>query len=324
VPKGQDAKVIDVTNTGGYSSIDLNATNSTNPNALAQDWVLGRHALLLTDSSSNLTPFLPYGQYLNQPITTWNISGGVPGSPTLGNGMCDVANFTLKELINGRVAPAPPPFPIGLASSPNTLNYQGRLLDLMYTRGPLLTAAKPLGLTDNMQSWDVSPTHTYFMGGVSDFIVEWAGDAVMDTFYDFIPPGNVQPDGILDRDPDGRIKWYTALNPNPITAGNNLPPNRNAPITYPAPPTGVAPLGYPPHVNPAILGFFSRTDAAFAWQHAGSPGFTQWPWMIRVRYRLHDRRGQFEGREITVAGNTEPEKGLWYETVIQVNYQNLP
>jgi hypothetical protein len=194
----------------------------------------------------------------------------------------------------------------------------------MFTTTPLLTAAKSEGNSGDMRAWDVSPSHTYFMGGVSDFIVEFAGDLVQGHFTRAITSADMGPDGELDRDGQGRIKWYTALGANP--RWNPAIFDEDKPITTPAPDPGTASGEYPPHVRPANLGAFPRADAAFVWQHAGTPNFTQWPWMIRIRYRLHDRRGDFEGRQVTnnVTNKKEPEPGVWFETIIPVNYQNVP
>lgn len=313
----QDPTQINMNLATDYQDIDLGATNSGNPNVLAQDWVLGRHALFLTDIALDtaIPPITePYGPYTNNPMAVFNVIG-VPNSPRLGNGVSDVANLSLDDLTGLGAGP--------LATAPNQLAYQGLTLSMMFTQNPLLTSAKPVGTSGDMKTWDVSPTHTYFMGGVSDFIVEFAGDLVNDTFFMIGDPTQITPDGELDRDPDGRIKWYTALNPNFKTAVNSPPAiSQDLPITYPIPNF----TQYTPHMNPALLGGFRRADAAFVWQHEGSPGFTQWPWMIRIRYRLHDRRGEFEGREITntATGLKELEPGIWYETIIPVNFQDLP
>ena len=53
---------------------------------------------------------------------------------------------------------------------------------------------------------------------------------------------------------------------------------------------------------------------------------TKWPWLIRIRYRLHDERGEFEGRRIADTTNiggesTKPERGEWFEVIFPVNRQ---
>ena len=325
VRENQDPTGLDMTNVNDYRDIDLGATDAGNPNVLAQDWVLGRHALFLTDAAPVDVPggdpwAIPYAPYVDTSILRISAFAGIgssipnppPNSPRLANGIVDVADMTLDELING---PPPGTDPSAL-NNINILGYQGQVLTSMFTLTPLLSSAQPVGFTGEMRAWDNSPTHTYFMGGVSDFIVEFAGDLAINHFTGPISPTQAGQDGELDRDGQGRIKWYTALNPNnPGLAGYN----NEKPVTYQAP----APNLYPPNAQTAATAM-ARADSAFVWQHDTSNGFVSWPWMIRIRYRLHDRRGDFAGREVTISpGNTELEAGQWYETIIPVNYQGL-
>ena len=308
--------------TGGYDSIDLGATDAGNPNVLAQDWVLGRHALFLTDINEPSPPLTrPYAPHLVVPTgfgvqVFGGVNNDVPNSPRLANGIVDVADISLAGLTGASST---------LHNAASITQYQGIILTSMFTPMPLLTSAQPVGSTGEMRAWDTSPTHTYFMGGVSDFIVEFAGDLANAHFTGPFDPTLVGQDGELDRDGQGRIKWYTALNPN--NPGLPTTYNNEKPITYLAP----QPSWYPPNAqNSASL--MSRADSGFVWQHWVEPSanptlhsdFRQWPWMIRIRYRLHDRRGDFAGREVTISpGNTELEPGQWYETIIPVNYQGL-
>lgn len=322
IPKGADPLAdYNMASPASYRNIELgNTAGSNNPNILAQDWVLGRHALFLTDSSLNINPGTPYGQYVSSLLPIMTVQGGIPSS-RLANGVTDVANLTLNNLVG-------PTGIFGIAPSPTV--YQGSALVTMFTQAPLLTAAKSEGNSGDMRAWDVSPSHTYFMGGVSDFIVEFAGDLVQGHFTRAITTADMSPDGELDRDGQGRIKWYTALGANP--RWNPAVFDEDRPITTPAPDPGTGTGQYTPHVLPATVnsfftnrfGYTAGNQAAFVWQHHGSPGFTQWPWMIRIRYRLHDRRGDFEGRQVTnnATNQKEPEPGVWFETIIPVNYQN--
>lgn len=314
VREDQDPTSINMA-TGGYDSIDLGATDAGNPNVLAQDWVLGRHALFLTDALPVDVPggdpsSEPYGPYVSVPISGASVNRitGISGpAPRLANGVSDVVDMTLEELITTIYAPLP------------SSAYHSQMLISMFTTMPLLTSAQPVGITGEMRAWDNSPTHTYFMGGVSDFIVEFAGDLANAHFTGPFDPTLVGQDGELDRDGQGRIKWYTALNPN--NPGLPTTYNNEKPVTYLAP----QPNWYPPNAQTAAnVSIVNRADSAFVWQHDTSNGFVSWPWMIRIRYRLHDRRGDFAGREVTISpGNTELEPGQWYETIIPVNYQGL-
>jgi pilin/secretion family protein with methylation motif len=288
-----------------------------NPNAIAQDWVLGRHALFLTDSSGN-PGVRPYGAHTGN--AQWaNITANVingPSAKSMYHGMTDVADITLDNMVNAPV--------VGLDAVANIMGYQGRMLSMMFASRPMQTTAKPVtSATGILGTWDTAPAHTYFMGGVSDFIVEFAGDLVRGVSYNpTVADVTAGPDGELDRDLDGRIKWYTfSIFQNPSQASGVLA-FPNDPVTYRVP----DPADYPPNVPQATVNAFigARLDAgraAFVWQHDGSPGFEKWPWMLRVRYRLHDRRGQFEGRQITVGGVSVPEPGAWFETIIPVNHQ---
>ena len=283
---------------------DIGEAIAGNPNLIAQDWVLGRHALFMTDSSGN-PGTEPYGVYVNNAFSTANVVHG-PGA-NLSQGFADVLNATLDNLVHD---------PGGLAAQPNKVGYQGTVLGMMFARDALQTSAKPVTTTfGNLGAWDVSPTHTYFMGGVSDFIVEFAGDLV--TGETNANGGTFNPDGQLDRDTAGRIRWYSAYANSPGATNGYNP---DYPITYEPP----APASYPPGVDNPPLNFFPRADAAFVWQHEGSPEFTSWPWMLRIRYRLHDRRGQFEGRQITdSSGELVPEPGAWFEIIVPVNHQGI-
>lgn len=315
-----DPTSYNMTSGSSYANLELgNTTGSGNPNILAQDWVLGRHALFLTDPSLTpvtVPPTEPYAPYVNFPLPIFNVVGISSGNPRLANGVSDVANITLDGITGATGL---------LGVVPNFNAYHSTAITMMFTQAPLLTAAQPMGNSGEMRAWDMSPSHTYFMGGVSDYIVEYAGDLVNDHFTGPINPTLVGEDGELDRDGQGRIKWYTALGPNNPARSDY---DEDKPITYAAP----NPSLYIPHVPPGTVNtFFSGrpnyaagNQAAFVWQHDGSPGFTQWPWMIRVRYRLHDRQGNFQGREVTnSSGDKELEPGQWFETIIPVNYQNL-
>ena len=339
----------DPTSITNYDDIELGSrTGQGNPNILAQDWVLGRHALFLTDPVDPVTgspiPF-PFGPFVASdvfhPVAALQVNGP-PNSPRLANGMADVANISLDELIYGPTANPS----AGLDDLPSSAICQNRILAMMFTQLPLLTASKPRDYKDGgfMTAWDYAPSHTYFMGGVSDFIVEFAGDLAQDSFSGPLNATNIGPDGDLDRDGSGRIKWYAAPQ---FTNCDWWPPNRyneDRPITYPTPPSGNGINQYAPYVTPGIVNtyFSSRQNhvngnqAAFVWTHkptgtsSFTGDFTQWPWMLRIRYRLHDRRGQFEGRELiedplTNQPVTEPqtEPGVWYETIIPVNFQNV-
>ncbi|QDU33932.1 hypothetical protein KS4_19920 [Poriferisphaera corsica] len=263
---------------------------------------------------------------------------------------------------------------------PDNGDYKRRVLGLenqgesvIFNKVRMFTSVQP---TDtDMGTYDVAATHTGFANNVSDFIVEFAGDlysvrspagsnfftyvearadgaAPTDAAKNTLPPTNMEPDGRLDIDANGRIMWYAA----PQFANHPLLKNLSAtlpafdpssPIVYPTPPAQAnlddaeSTASYRPlaeQTGSFVLG--GTTDlgpyatAAFVWEDYYNTKVdtafddpderaTKWPWLIRIRYRLHDERGQFDGRTVTntVTGKDERERGKWYEIIVPVNHQ---
>ncbi len=57
-------------------------------------------------------------------------------------------------------------------------------------------------------------------------------------------------------------------------------------------------------------------EARFTFRH-DDPNY--WPYMIRIRYRVHDPRGRFTERVRDAGNNVNTEPGMWFEQVIKVN-----
>src|SRR5690606_28262390 len=55
-------------------------------------------------------------------------------------------------------------------------------------------------------------------------------------------------------------------------------------------------------------------DHAVVFRHDATDITKQWPHLIRIRYRLHDDRGEVE----SAGNNGEREQGMWFEQLIQV------
>ncbi|MEM7682239.1 MAG: type II secretion system protein [Planctomycetota bacterium] len=87
---------------------------------------------------------------------------------------------------------------------------------------------------------------------------------------------------------------------------------------------------YPPKVDNNVLtsSGFDAADAAFVWGHTGDePGSDQfiegdgkyWPYMIRIRYRLHDPDGEFGSIDpASDPDNPVTVNGTWYEIILPV------
>jgi len=105
IRKDQDPTQIDTADINGGGALELGNQVAGNPNLVGQDWVLGRHALFLTDSSGTLThtgrPLgEPYGVYVGSETLPPFARVWTPlsGRTTLSNGLIDVADMTLDEM----------------------------------------------------------------------------------------------------------------------------------------------------------------------------------------------------------------------------------
>lgn len=173
---------------------------------------------------------------------------------------------------------------------------------------------------------ETGQTHAALIPYVSDFAIEFAADITDDLVFDpatgTYAPG--PPDGLPDNTPDTyttpdgeAIKWYTTIDPNPDADGNYEGDNNPAqPITWPIPTAGLhssAGSVYPP----------AHGSGRFVFGHTGEdesvgPNYGAgrwWPYLIRIRYRVHNRTGEFSSID-PVTG--DPVSGKWFEQIIPV------
>ncbi len=322
----------------GSGTYDLGADVAGNPNVTASDWVLGRQALFLINPSEtvtgdiyaiNPTPFpvvntTPSGAGVDAEVADYS------GNRQLFEGVTDVTAETLWGLTEEVAANGAY---LGLLSTFTTTpeQYRNRVLglnseptSLIFNQVRLRVNPNPRG--SDLEADEIAQMHPYLAGNISDFIVEWAGDLDNDldpTTY----PGPLATDGridMIDLDGDGvgdDIRWYSAL-PNTPGAVNHDP---DMPPSY-APPSASSIPAYEMWSG-AAAGAYAN-GGAFVWGHDGSalePATIAWPWLIRIRYRVHDRNGEFVGRTIN-EGNVDQiqEPGRWFETIIPVNRQPQP
>jgi len=313
-------------------------------NPLANRWYLGRQALFLADTGYN-------GIEARGGSTGFhNIrhDAAVEGYPTSGNGRAGGLRNTMdfptasgSDLgLWGGVSDVADADMAGIVAQLNaapTTNYHSRALRLAYVSKRLRANPYPLFDAGNLQrqyqAWSIAQMHPIFARGVSDFVVEFAGDYDNDD-----PTDGIQgPDGQIDLDDptDGSIRWYAhdgfQNNPDPSALGynNSLPktysfePVRSAVGTIVDTSTGgVANEAYyiddtsvaPYNATPAV----AHVDGAFIFRHddddAYNPPTTDgslWPHLIRIRYRLHDPDG--------VVMQGDGQHGKWFETIIAVN-----
>ena len=177
-------------------------------------------------------------------------------------------------------------------------------------------------------SWQIAQMQPVLAENISDFIVEFAGD--------YLPSG--APDGDVDLDNSGNIKWYGFWYNDPDTNtrrdssspfGAALTHDSDEPDVY-FPPIAVA-GGFNDATNANTPEYFDNsgsyaypivaptifTDAAFVFRHDDDLTYTdstnfgsRWPTMLRIRFRVHDERGYL------VDANQEP--GKWFQVILTV------
>lgn len=161
--------------------------------------------------------------------------------------------------------------------------------------------------TSEYNSWQIAQTHPIFAEHVSGFVIEFAGDYLDGVHTVGKPIGllvdtngdGVFGDGIVDTENDGAdnisIKWYSMDNPPPPGVFSNSFQG-----------SGVTPINDNGTDSNVSLPVFAHRGFVFK----SGAGQTSWPRMIRIRYRLHDVRGQVSG--------TDGEFGRWFEQIIEV------
>ncbi len=236
----------------------------------AAQWVLGRQALFLEGDSTGS----------NRAENALAV--------TLQKGLHDVAKVGLWNegpsgaLVGGYEHDLAVNKEQRLWMSLNGSTYADRARDLIFTnlnvRPYTITKLPTLnqsGASDVITSNEVAQMHAYFAEHVSDFAVEFAGD------YE-------APFGKIDTETQGgmtAIKWY----------GIGLKEAADK-----------SELGSIFSDNQAPLPILR--DNTIVFRHG--PGSTNWPYLIRLRYRIQDERGRVTG--------FDGEPGIWFEQVIKV------
>ena len=298
-------------------------------NLWANGWILGRQVLFLRAGG---VP--PPNTHADSALYNAPISGGFVGDQTLkdvfGNSpppayyaLADVAAMDLSGTgdPNNAIIGTNPATDGGYLIRPflGPTSYAQRAYHLTFGIERLrVNPAMPRSLerqkpkSSRFESWRAAQIHPHLMANVSDFIVEFAADIVDDP-PPLAPlgfPDNF-PDNAPDKDNTGNIIWYSHyFGSLPLLNQGALPsyPAYQANPTYTQDPyTGGSQINLP------------NASGAFVWRHdadASPPQFA-WPYLIRIRYRLHDERGILG--EAAQTATTAADPGLWFEQIIAVN-----
>ena len=269
------------------------------PNAYAGNWVLGRQAIFL-DASADITHWYANGAWYNADVMQVN-GTDVPSPQKLWLGLADIAKRDLvgsastDALVSANDEPGSPDADL-LYKNTASGTYVDIALHYTFAESQRLRV-NPVPEDTTFESWRIAQTLPYFAGHVSDFIVEFAGDYCNNTpDRDGSPAPSGPPDGNIDTFSDGGLVWY-GLDVVPPTGGASIfvtaasnDTDSTRPI-YNATATAAA-------------------DRTYVFRHGSSGGSANWPYLIRIRYRLHDSRGKVVG--------ADGELGRWFEYVLKV------
>ena len=197
---------------------------------------------------------------------------------------------------------------------------------------PPLVATRPL--SDYYKRWEIAQSHPILAEGTSDFIVEFAADADLDGEVDRVLSGEL-PNSPINYDAAfvESVKWYTHDAYVNRPSGGSLGATPGAaydaerPLTFELPNTPFRTAVYENSIS------LNASTAAFVFRHDSTdPGVMEvststgartfvpppptsnpcyWPYLLRVRYRMHDPRGDL--------GTEQDTNGVWFEKILRVN-----
>lgn len=299
----------------------------TGINEFANNWLLARQANFLINGptaarrpdifSTNAT----YNSPVNGYGTLTTPAAFRTGTGQTFNGLTDISNQVL-----GSTATPNSILEDLVSTGGGTVAYRTQLYNYLFLAerlwanpAPMFDPADPSGFY-SYNAWQYAQMHPVLINNVSDFIVEFAADTDLDGAIDRHAgfAGNDANSVPFVIPPDG-IVWYTsdllANNPNVLASFDSTKPE-----TFPLPLAGT----YRNNVYDTGVAAPHNANAttAFVWRHddeqnalpglGGNPDQTSyWPYLIRIRYRVHDSRGRIE--------SGVGQHGVWFEHIIKVN-----
>lgn len=261
------------------------------------NWLLGRQALLLPNSESG-SPMHIDGAL---PTSGFSMSSGT--SPNqMYMGLHDVSDRRLyhtsptntHQSIFAPVTPGSNSH-IELDLTTTVATTVNDLQDLTFKDERLKANPFP-GDNRAYELWQIAQMHPVLAEGVSEFIVQFAGD------YEGSGGADGVGDDELDRDGSGNIKWYDYTNTT-----SSSTPNLYGAYQYPGSSVVEESTNF---TNADHMYVFGPNDAA------------NWPWLLRIRYRIHDQRGRLTSfSQAANAGAGDTITGRWVEVILPVKRQ---
>lgn len=276
---------------GSAPDFDLGEGDRGDPNRLGTDWILGRQALFLGYDTDDIDDIFAGGEAgYNTKVWGYGNPGddGFPrpvsttSSLALYMGLTDVTDKSLQYILD-IFQPDKNAEPDNYAEKAYAYTYAQYRLHAnpvpKYAYSPSNTSIDSYERA--FAAWQIAQTHPVFMNHCSDFQVSFAGD------YD--------SDVGIDKDVNGNIIWYDHFDVPPSEGFNKA---LDGPVydTNPVDREGIE---------------LNHADAAFVFHHdMGGTNPTNWPYLIRIRYRLHDARGKLQ--------DADGQSGKRFEQIIPV------
>jgi len=256
----------------------------------ANDWMFTRQAVLFnpTDRVTNTLQF-----NLDNGVPDWHVQAPFVGAliqneasnNAMAAGYCDVTNLPpsapMTNAVPGFVDQALDPSNPGLNAATIEANYLA--LTNIFDR----LRVNPIPNNTDFEAVRVGQLHGIFAPNCSEFIVQFAADANNDGEVDRVDAGGGNTGTEANGDP---IYWYDYES---LFADPWAVPGDWGGTTVPSPIVDVSASN---HGTTAFI-FRYEDDQAYT---ESSPGVgdadnSKWPYLIRIRYRLHDAPGKIEG-----------------------------
>ena len=285
---------------------------------VGNNFIFGRQAMLFNPTSTatnNRLSAAPAGfTYADNAYHASVVNGaaGYTGASVTFEGLSDITlqsygpgttpGTMLNQLTNG--------VSDSVASGTDDADYVNTAYPLANNR--LRVNTNPDASDTDYASWAIAQGHPVLAQGCSEIIIDFAADL----------NGNGRIDRELrgGRDDSGAIHWYDTLDRTPAIPTTSF--------DWDNPGNGIDPL-VSNTANQNIFVFRVDDDEPFT--TTGNP-VSSWPYLIRIRYRLHDTRGRLAGN-YTAALNDDLDNdgdgaideegedriaGRWFERIISV------
>jgi len=294
------------------------AGEAGSPNLLGHHWILGRQAMFLNGASPAGTVWAQNDRAdYNAPVA--GLTTPEFNDPRVYKGYTDISEAGIADVIDDGAAGGRDMIEAwnhdsSTGNEPTYPAYKARAYWYTFGQRRLWSNPNPVfDASDTVKRYyprQIAQLHPILLVNVSDVIVEFAADITNTAFDPPSAPANYNPDGVIDVDTDGNLIWYAHYantDLNVVTPPNDYPAyDLNVGIENPNSPSPGGTMGAMPYA-----------DAGFVWRHndeaTPNPEDSAWPYLIRIRFRLHDDRGKIGGKG--------SEQGIWFEQIIPVPRQ---